>query len=58
MSKKKKILMFKKIPKLVFHWHIIKTVVSDYGFKFFSKVKIVVTNYGFDGMIMNDWFKH
>lgn len=35
------------MPKLVFHSHIIKIIVGDYGFKYFKVVKTVVTNYDF-----------
>ena len=39
---------FKMMPKLVFFFcHIVETVVGDYGFKLFKKVKIVVGDYSF-----------
>ena len=37
---------FKITSKLVFYCHIFKIVLSDYDFKFFKKIKIVVTSYG------------
>ena len=38
----------KNKPKLVPHFHVTKTVVGDYGFRF--KVKTVVGDYGFGDM--------
>ena len=38
-------LYFKIITKLIFYYHIIKTLVDDYGFRF--KVKTVIVDYDF-----------
>ena len=40
-------MCFKIKVKLVTRYHVIKTMVSDYDFKFFKLVKIIVTNYSF-----------
>ena len=49
-------ICFKIMLKLIFYYHIVKTVVNDYGFKFFLKIKVVVGDYGFRFKVINYGF--